>query len=48
MTLQEWQALIELLNRAPITQAEKLWLQELIDREIAKLKSQEKQDVTIP
>ena len=38
MTLQEWQALIELLNRCPMTQAERLWLQALINREIEKVK----------
>lgn len=35
MTEQEIQALVELLNRAPMTQAERLWLQALIQRELA-------------
>lgn len=34
MTEQEIQALVELLNRAPMTQAERLWLQALIQREV--------------
>jgi len=37
MTLQELQAIVELLNRTPMTQAERLWLQALINREQAKL-----------
>ena len=32
MTEQEIQALVEILNRAPVTQAERLWLQALIQR----------------
>ena len=41
MTQQEWQALAELLNRLPMTQAERLWLQELINRELTKIKATE-------
>jgi len=37
MTLIEWQALIELLNRTPMTQAERMWLQALIQRETARI-----------
>lgn len=37
MTQTEWNAIIELLNRVPLTQAERLWLQSLIEREISKL-----------
>jgi hypothetical protein len=32
MTEQEFQALLSLLNRAPITPAEALWLNELLTR----------------
>ena len=41
MTQQEWQALIELLSRIPLTQAERLWLQELIEREMDQYKKSE-------
>lgn len=34
MTEQEIQALVELLNRTPMTQAERLWVQALIQREV--------------
>jgi len=34
MTEQEIHALVELLNRVPLTQAERLWLQALIQREL--------------
>lgn len=32
MTEQEYQALISLLNRTPLTQAEALWLNDLLAR----------------
>ena len=41
MTQIEWQALIELLNRIPLTQAERLWIMELIKREMEKFKEGE-------
>lgn len=34
MTEQELQALVQLLNRTPMTQAERLWVQGLIQREL--------------
>jgi hypothetical protein len=37
MTKEELLALVELLNRTPMTQAEKLWLQSVLNRELAKL-----------
>ncbi len=37
MTIQEWNALIEILNRTAMSQAERQWLQALINREMAKL-----------
>lgn len=43
MTQQEWQALIELLQRVPLNQAERLWLHSLIQRELDKLKNNEEQ-----
>lgn len=41
MNQQEWTALIELLNRIPVTQAERMWLQEVINREMAKFQKVE-------
>ncbi len=41
MTREELNALIELLNRIPLTQSERLWLQALISRELAKLQKEE-------
>ena len=32
ITTQELQALVELLSRAPMTQAEKLWAQTMVDK----------------
>jgi hypothetical protein len=40
MTEQEWAAIIEILNRAPVTLAERQWLQALIDRELARSRAQ--------
>jgi hypothetical protein len=40
MTNQEWTALIEILNRTPMTQAERLWIQALITREMQRLAEQ--------
>ena len=39
MTEQEIQALVELLNRTPLSQAERLWLQTLIKRETEKARA---------
>lgn len=36
MSKAELLAMIELLNRCPMTQAERLWAQEVINRELAK------------
>jgi hypothetical protein len=36
MTEAEWQALIEILNRVPLTLSEKMWLRALIAREMEK------------
>lgn len=33
MTREELQALIEILNRAPVSQAERMWVQALVLRE---------------
>lgn len=43
MTTDELQALVEILNRAPMTHAERLWLQALIQREIARVQAEAKQ-----
>lgn len=42
MTTREILALVEILNRAPATQAEKIWLEEVLNREIAEAQAREK------
>lgn len=41
MSEQEWAALIEILNRTLVTQAERLWIQALITREMQRIAEQQ-------
>lgn len=43
MTEKEWTALIEILNRTPVSAAERLWLQMVIARELQRIAEQEQQ-----
>lgn len=43
MTEQEWTALIEILNRTPVSTAERLWIQMLIARELQRIAEQRQQ-----
>lgn len=45
MNQAEWNAIIELLNRVPLTQAERLWLQIIIEREIETLQQAGKNEI---
>lgn len=48
MTEIELQALLDLLNRTPMTRAEQLWLQALVNRLMAEIKARanEEQEMT--
>ena len=39
MTLQEWEALVELLNRIPMSLAERHFVIDLVNREMAPLRA---------
>lgn len=44
ITAQELSALAQILNRVPLTQAEGLWVQQLIDKLGAMIQSRESKD----
>lgn len=44
LALPEIAALVEILNRAPTTQAEKIWLEHVFNREVEEAKEREKKE----